>query len=61
VGGALILALNGLVDLSAVNRDVLRGIDTESNLVSTNVDDGHNNVVSDHDALIAMSRQDQHR
>ena len=57
----LVLALNGFIDLLAVDGNFRRGIDAQANFVAANIHDGDNNIVADHDAFIAVSRQNQHR
>jgi hypothetical protein len=55
-----IFTLNGLVHLLAVHRDFNRGRDPQSNLIATYVDHGDDDVISDDDTFIAVTRQDQH-
>jgi len=55
LGSALIFALNGFVNLSAMHRNIARGFDTEADFVATDIDNGEYNVVADDDALIAMT------
>jgi hypothetical protein len=38
-----------------------RGIDPKPNFVASNIHNGDDNVVTDNDALVTLSRQDQHR
>jgi hypothetical protein len=51
----LVLALNGLVDLAPVNRDLARRIDSKAYLVAAHIYDGHNDIVAYDDALVALS------
>jgi hypothetical protein len=53
-GGSL-LALDFLVDLLAVDGNVRRRFDSETNTVAANVYDRHDNVVSNIDTLILVS------
>ncbi len=55
-----ILALNGLVHLLAVYRDLDRGRDSQSNLIAAYIHYGDDNVIADDDTFIAVTRQDQH-
>jgi hypothetical protein len=48
------------IDFFAMDRDLFRGVDSESNLIAANIDDGHLDVIADHDRLIALTRQHQH-
>jgi len=59
--GAKVLALDRFVDFLAVDRDLRRRIDAEADLVAANVDDGDNDVITDNDAFVALSRQYKHR
>src|SRR3954453_5347233 len=58
--GGTVLTTDRVVDLFAVNADFLGGVDPDSNLVPSDIDDGHFNVVADHDRFIALSGQHQH-
>jgi hypothetical protein len=53
----LVLALNRVVDFLAMDRDMLWRIDTQTNFIASDIDDRDHHIVPDHDALIAMSRQ----
>src|SRR3954462_13992221 len=55
-----ILALNGLVHLLAVHGDLDGGRDPQSNLVAPDIHHGDDDVVTDDDAFVAVSGQDQH-
>src|SRR5262245_31008724 len=44
-----------------MNRNVARGIDAQPHFVAANIDDRNDDVVADHDALVTVSRQNQHR
>ena len=54
------LILNGLVDFTTMNGDVLGRLDTETDLVSTDLDHGHRDVVIDNDALVLFAGENQH-
>jgi hypothetical protein len=56
----LILSFNRIVNFLPVHRDFLGGIDAQPNFVSTNIHNGDDYVISNHDAFVSMSRQDQH-
>jgi hypothetical protein len=43
-----------------MNWNGLRGLDSQSHFVATNVDNCDYHVITDHDALVNMSRQHQH-
>jgi hypothetical protein len=60
LGGLLILALNRFVDFAAVHRDLAWRFDTQSDFVATNVDDRYDDVITYNDALVALSRKDEH-
>src|ERR1700761_407721 len=57
---AVLFALDALVDLLAMHRDVLRGVDPDANLVPFDPQDSDGNLVSDHHRLADSSRQYQH-
>src|SRR5262245_57512933 len=56
----LLFALDALVDLFAVDRDMLRSVDSDSDLVPLHPENGHSNVVADHYRLANTPRQNQH-
>ena len=56
--GLAILALNGFVNLAAMNRYFARRLDPEPNLVATYVDDGYDDIVADDDTFVALSGED---
>src|SRR5690554_6695812 len=64
LGGGLrslaVLALDRFIILLAMDGDRLRCVDAEANFIATNVYDGHDDIVADHDALVTVSRKDQH-
>jgi hypothetical protein len=47
-------------NLTTVNRDFLRGLNTQSNLVATNFDNDNCNVIVDDYALVFFARQYKH-
>ncbi len=36
------------------------GLQSQANFVATNVHDGHDDIIADHNAFVSMSRKDQH-
>jgi hypothetical protein len=54
------LILDGLVNLTTMDGDVLRRLDTETNLVAANFDHGHRDIVVDDDALVLFAGENQH-
>ena len=61
LGGLLLLSLlDRIVDLSAVNRHVLGGVDPQPHLVATYIDHRDDDIVTDDNALVFLSRQDEH-
>ena len=54
------LILNGLVDFTTMDGDMLGRFDSEANLVSTNLDHGHRDIVVDDDALVLFAGENQH-
>jgi hypothetical protein len=61
LGGALVLSLNRLVDLLTVYGHLARRFDSKPDFVSSNIDDRHDDVVADDDALVALSGKHKHR
>src|SRR5687767_4539856 len=55
-----VLAPDGVVDLLAVDADLLRGVDPQTHLVAADVDHGDLDVVADHDRLVSLTGQHQH-
>ena len=55
------LILDGLVDFTTMDGDMLGRLDTETNLVSANLDHGHRDVVVDDDALVLFAGENQHK
>ena len=53
-------SLNCLVHLLAMNWYVCGRIDAQSNLVTTYVDNRNDDVIANDNALVSMSRKDQH-
>jgi hypothetical protein len=58
--GFTIFALNRFVNLAAVDRNLSRRFDSQSNPVAANVHDGDNYIVADNDAFIALTGENQH-
>jgi len=56
-----ILPLHRLIHLSSVNRNMRGCINPKPYLSSTNVNDSYFNVVSNHDGLIALPTQNEHK
>src|ERR1700728_2315299 len=54
------LILNGLVDFTTMDGDMLGRLDTETDLVSTDLDHSHRDVVIDNDALVLFAGENQH-
>jgi hypothetical protein len=61
LGRATIFALDGVVHFLSVYGNILRRIDAQTDFVPANVDDRDNDIVPDHDAFVAVSRQNEHR
>src|ERR1043165_7883960 len=61
LGGLLVLALDRLVDLFAVDSDAGRGGDAQADLVAADIDDGDFDLVADHDCFVALTGEHQHR
>lgn len=58
--GAEIFPLDRLVHLLPVDGDFGRSIDSETNFVAADIDDRDDDVVTDDDALVTLSRQHKH-
>ena len=54
------LVLDGLVNFTTMDGDMLGRLDTETDLVSTDLDHGHRDVVIDNDALVLFAGENQH-
>jgi len=52
--------LDPLINLFAVNRDVLRSFDAETDSVATNVDHGHDDIIANDNGLVHFAGQYQH-
>jgi hypothetical protein len=52
--------LDPLINLSPVDRNVLWGFDAEPNLVATNVDHGHDDILANDNGLVQFAGQYQH-
>src|SRR4051794_20763804 len=57
LGGGAVLALDRVIHFFAVDADLLGGRDPQTHLVAADVHHGNLDVVTDHDRLIALSRQ----
>ena len=55
-----LILLDGIVDFLTVDRNVLRSIDAEPNLVSSDFNHRDPDFVPDDDCLVRLSRQDEH-
>src|SRR6185437_10847059 len=55
-----VLAADGVIYFFAVDADLFRGIDPQTNLVAADVYHGDLDIVSDHDRLVPLSGQHQH-
>ena len=53
--------LDGIVDFPAMDRDALRRRDSQPHLVTPHIDDGDLDLVPNHDGLVFLSAQNQHR
>src|SRR5262249_30579169 len=60
-GVRAVAAVDGVVDLLAVDRDLLGGHDPQPDLVAANLHHRHRDVVVDDDALVFFPGQYQHR
>src|ERR1700722_12283746 len=56
----MLRTLDALVDFFAMNGDVFRCADADTHLVALHANDGHGDVVPDHDSLANPSCQYQH-
>src|SRR5450631_2411012 len=56
----ILFALDSLVDLFAVDRDVLRGIDANAHLIALHAKYGERDLVADHHRFADTPRQNQH-
>ncbi len=54
------LTLDCLVNFFTVDGYVSGGADTEANFITTDTDDGNDNVIADHDSLVGLSGQHEH-
>jgi hypothetical protein len=52
--------LDQFVDLFPVYGDFGRSFDSESNFVTSDIDNGYDDVIANNDALIALSRKYKH-
>ena len=58
--GAAILPLDRIVHLLSVDGDRLRGLDAEADFITPDINDGHHDIVANHDALVSVAGKDQH-
>jgi len=58
---ATVLTLNRFIHLAAMHWHFLGSVDPKAHLVTADVNNRDYNIVADDDALIALSRQNQHR
>lgn len=58
--GLLVLALNGVVYLAAMNRNFARRLNPEPNLIAAHVDDGDDDVIAYNDTFVALSGENEH-
>ena len=54
------LVLDGLVNFTTMDGDMLGRLDPEANLVAANLDHGHRDVVVNDDALVFLAGENQH-
>jgi hypothetical protein len=55
-----ILTFDRLIDFLSVNRNIVWGFDTKPHFIPTNVHDRYDNVITDHDAFVSMTREYKH-
>jgi hypothetical protein len=56
-----ILALNRLIDLLAMDGNLDRGRDPQSDFVTSDIHHGDDDVIANDDTFVSVTRQDQHR
>ena len=63
-GGRAVLdggvALDRIIDLTAMDGDLLGGLNAQSHFVAANLDDDNRDVIVDDDAFVLLPRQHQH-
>jgi len=57
LGRRFVFATDCVIHFFAMNGDFLGGVDSEPHLVATNVDNGHLDIIPNHDRLIALTGQ----
>jgi hypothetical protein len=60
LGGLLVLALNGFVNLAPMNRNFARRLDSQSYFVAADIDNGYDDIVAYDDAFVALAGEDKH-
>ena len=60
LGRPAVFPLDGLVHFPSMNRNIRWGINPQPDFVAAYIDDGNHDVITNNDAFIAMSREDQH-
>ena len=60
-GGLPVFAQDRFLDFAAVYRNFFRSFDAQFDLVASDIHDRDHDVIADDDALVSLSRQNQHR
>ena len=60
LAGPAVLPLDGLVDLLPVDWDFGGCLNSQTYFITSNVNNGDNDVVTNDDALVTLSREDKH-
>ena len=55
-----VFTLDRVVNLLSMDRNGLRGVDAQTDFVTPNVDDGHDDIIANHDAFISVAGKDEH-
>src|SRR5262249_48296007 len=58
--GLLVFPLNSLVHFAAMHRNLARRLDPQSHAIAAHVDDGYDDIVTNNNALVALSGKNQH-
>jgi hypothetical protein len=60
LAGPAVFSLDGLVDLLPVDWDFGRCLNSQTYFITANVNNGDNDVVTNNNALVTLSREDKH-
>ena len=60
LAGPAVFSLNGLVDLLPMDWNFGRCLNSQTYFITSNVNNGNNDVVTNNDALVTLSREDKH-